>query len=212
MSQSRPAPRARLPGPAGDLAIGVIGGSFDPPHSGHAHVIEAARRALGLDRVWVFVAAGNPLKKTQTAFTKRLDAARNRLSGRRAIVSGLESELGVRYTIDLLKHLKRTAPRARFIWIMGADSLRDFHQWRSWQEIAQLVPIAVVSRPGASPKAGLSHFARRFAGRRLPEEAAQSLKHAAAPAWVYITAPFDRTSSTELRAQTGTSRARASRA
>jgi nicotinate-nucleotide adenylyltransferase len=177
-----------------------MGGSFDPPHSGHAHVIEAARRALGLDRIWVFVAAGNPLKKTQTAFVDRLASAHRRLAGRRTMVSGLEAQLGLRYTIDLLKRLKRAAPRARFVWIMGADSLRDFHKWRSWQEIAKLVPIAVIARPGANPRAGLSRFAHRFSARRLPEDAAQTLKNRKPPAWVYITTPLDQTSSTELRA------------
>ncbi len=177
-----------------------MGGSFDPPHSGHVHVIEAARRALGLDRIWVFVAAGNPLKKTQTAFIDRLAAAQRRLSGRRTAVSGLEAQLGLRYTIDLLKRLKRSAPKARFVWIMGADNLRDFHRWRSWEEIAKLVPIAVIARPGANPRAGLSRFARKFSAQRLPEDAAQMLKDRRPPAWVYITTPLDRASSTELRA------------
>jgi nicotinate-nucleotide adenylyltransferase len=177
-----------------------MGGSFDPPHSGHAHVIEAARRALGLDRIWVFVAAGNPLKKTQTAFVDRLAAARRRLSGRRTNVSGLEAQLGLRYTIDLLKRLKRSAPTARFVWIMGADNLHDFHRWKRWREIAKLVPIAVIARPGANPKAGLSRFARFLSGNRIPEDAARTLKHRQPPAWVYITTPLDRTSSTDLRA------------
>lgn len=177
-----------------------MGGSFDPPHSGHAHVIESARRALALDRIWIFVAAGNPLKNTQTAFVDRLAAAHRRLSGRRTVVSGLEAQLGLRYTIDLLKRLKRSAPAARFVWVMGADNLRDFHRWRSWREIARLVPIAVIARPGANPKAGLSRFARFLSGHRLPEDAAQTLKNRKPPAWVYITTPLDRTSSTELRA------------
>ena len=200
MSKHRPHRHVRLPGIAGDLAIGVMGGSFDPPHAGHAHVIETARRVLGLDRVWVFVAAGNPLKKTQTAFVDRLASAQRRLAGRRTSVSGLEAELGLRYTIDVLRRLKRSAPRARFVWIMGADNLRDFHRWRRWKEIAELAPIAVISRPGASPKAGLSRFARQFSAHRIPEAAARTLKTHRPPAWVYISAPLDDTSSTELRA------------
>lgn len=203
MSVNRPSPHIRLPSHAGDLTIGVMGGSFDPPHAGHAHVIETARRSLGLDRIWVFVAAGNPLKKTQTPFARRLASTRKRLSGRRTFVSGLEAELGLRYTIDLLRRLKRSAPHARFIWIIGADNLRDFHTWRRWREIAKLVPIAVVARPGANPKAGLSRFARQLARRRLPEAGAHQLKHKRPPAWVYISAPLDRTSSTELRAKKG---------
>jgi nicotinate-nucleotide adenylyltransferase len=201
MSKHRPHPHFRLPGPAGGMAIGIIGGSFDPAHSGHAHVIETARKALGLDRVWVFVAAGNPLKKTQTAFVDRLRSARRRLGGRRTIVSALEAELGLVYTIDLLKRLKRRAPRARFVWIMGGDNLSQFHHWRRWKEIARMVPVAVISRPGANPKAGLSRFAGSFPGARIAEDAAQTLKNRRAPAWVWISAPLDATSSTELRAR-----------
>jgi nicotinate-nucleotide adenylyltransferase len=200
MTKRRAHPHFRLPSPAGDLAIGIMGGSFDPPHSGHAHVIETARKALGLDRIWVFVAAGNPLKRTQTAFVDRFASTRRRLGGRRTLISALEAELGLVYTIDLLKRLKRRAPHARFVWIMGGDNLSQFHRWRRWKEIAKLVPIAVVSRPGGNPKAGLSRFARSLPGARIPEGAAQTLRNRRPPAWVYISTPLDPTSSTELRA------------
>jgi len=145
------------------------------------------------------VAAGNPLKKTQTAFVDRFASAQRRLGGRRTVISSLEHELGLIYTIDVLKRLKRRAPHARFVWIMGGDNLAQFHRWRRWKEIARLVPIAVVSRPGASPKAGLSRFAQMFP--RIPEDAARTLPDARPPAWVWISAPMDAMSSTELRAQ-----------
>jgi nicotinate-nucleotide adenylyltransferase len=200
MTRPRRPARLRLPSVPDDLAIGIMGGSFDPPHSGHVHVIETARRAAGLDSVWVFVAAGNPLKKTQTPFSDRLAAASHRLGGRRTHVTGLEGQLGLRYTIDLLRRLKRAAPRARFVWIMGADNLRDFHLWRHWRTIAKLAPIIVVARPGASPKAGLSRFARQFAPNRLAQSTARTLARRIPPAWVYIPAPLDPMSSTQLRA------------
>ncbi|MEQ1784518.1 MAG: nicotinate-nucleotide adenylyltransferase [Hyphomonadaceae bacterium] len=193
--------RPRLPSSPGDLAIGLMGGSFDPPHSGHAHVIATAQRALGLDRVWVLVSPGNPLKKTQTALSDRLAAAHRRLGNRRTIVTDIESRLGTRYTIHLLRKLKRLAPHARFVWIMGADNLRDFHRWKDWREIARLVPIVVVARPGANPKAGLSRFAQPFAQHRLPQSAASTLARHKPPVWVYLTAPLDPVSSTELRAK-----------
>jgi nicotinate-nucleotide adenylyltransferase len=201
MSKHRPSPLFRLPSTPGRQAIGIMGGSFDPAHSGHAHVIETARRAAGLDRVWVFVAAGNPLKRTQTAFVDRFASARRQLGGRRTVVSALEAELGLVYTIDLLKRLKRRAPQARFVWIMGGDNLSQFHRWRRWKEIARLVPIVVVSRPGANPKAGLSRFANSLPGARIPEDAARTLPSRRPPAWVWISAPLDPMSSTELRAQ-----------
>jgi nicotinate-nucleotide adenylyltransferase len=193
--------RPRLPSPPGDLAIGLMGGSFDPPHSGHAHVIATAQRALGLDRVWVLVSPGNPLKKTQTALSDRFAAAQRRLGNRRTFVTDIESRLGTRYTIYLLRRLKCLAPHARFVWIMGADNLRDFHRWKDWRHIANLVPIAVVSRPGANPKASLSRFAQQFAQQRLPQSAASTLARHKPPVWVYITAPLDPVSSTDLRTQ-----------
>ncbi len=200
MTQRLPA-HPRLPSPPGDLLIGLMGGSFDPPHSGHAHVIETARRALGLDRVWVLVSPGNPLKKTQTALVDRLSAARRRLGGPRTRISDIESVLGTRYTIHTLRRLKKLAPQARFVWIIGGDNLRDFHRWRNWKQIARLAPIAVIARPGASPKAGLSRFAQQFGQSRVPQSAARTLGRRKPPAWIYISAPLDPVSSTELRAQ-----------
>jgi nicotinate-nucleotide adenylyltransferase len=193
-----PRHRPRLPGPSAGLAIGILGGSFDPPHAGHAHVIDTARRALGLDWVWVLPAAGNPLKRTQTPFADRLAATARLLAGRRTRVASLEADLGLTYTIDTLRALKRLAPNARFVWIMGADNLAQMHRWKDWRAIARLVPIAIISRPGASPKAGLSRFARQFAAARVP---AGALRMRRAPAWTYITAPLDPASSTALRAR-----------
>ncbi|MDZ4761316.1 MAG: nicotinate (nicotinamide) nucleotide adenylyltransferase [Alphaproteobacteria bacterium] len=201
-SRRHPRPRVphRLPGPTEGLAIGLLGGSFDPPHAGHAHLIDTARRRLGLDYIWIVPAAGNPLKRTATSFGDRLDAARRKLSERRTLVSSIESDLGSIYTIDTLRHLKRLAPRARFVWLIGADNLDQFHRWRRWAEIARLIPMAVVARPGASPKAGLSPFARRFSAHRLPTGAGAALPDAPTPAWIYLTAPFDSHSSSEIRA------------
>lgn len=193
--------RVRLPSAANHRTIGLMGGSFDPAHSGHAHVIATALRVLQLDEVWVLVAAGNPLKKTQTPFADRLAGARQRLAGRRVRVTSLERDLKLTYTVDLLRRLNRLAPQARFVWIIGGDNLRDFHRWRKWQAIARLAPIAVIARPGASPRAGLSRFARQFSGARIPPADAATLARRKPPAWVYINAPLDAASSTAIRAQ-----------
>jgi nicotinate-nucleotide adenylyltransferase len=192
--------RLRLPSPPGDLVIGLMGGSFDPPHSGHAHVIATAKRAAALDRVWVLVSPGNPLKRTQTALKDRLAAARRRLDGPGVVVSDIEARLGTRYTIDLIRALKRQAPRVRFVWVIGGDNLRGFHRWKEWRAIARLVPIVVVARPGASPKAGLSRFARQFGAHRVSQSDARTLALRTPPCWAYIAAPFDSVSSTDLRA------------
>lgn len=198
MHKRRPLHPPRLPGPANHLAIGLMGGSFDPPHAGHSHVIETALRRLGLDWVWVIPTAGNPLKHTATPFADRMVAAHNRFSGPRVRVSSIEADLGSRYTIDLVRALKRRAPRARFVLIIGADNLSSFHRWRRWRELARLVPIAVVSRPSTSH--ARSTFVRTFSGARLAEGNARQLSRSQPPAWVYLHAPLDETSSTMLRA------------
>jgi nicotinate-nucleotide adenylyltransferase len=161
-------------------------------------------RRLGLDWVWVIPAAGNPLKRTATPFAERMAAAQSRFAGPRVRVSAIEAELGSPYTIDLVRALKRRAPRARFVLIIGADNLSGFHRWRRWRELARLVTIAVVARPAvgrsAASHAG-SPFARAFAGARLAEGNARRLSRTPPPAWVYLHAPLDRTSSTALRAR-----------
>jgi nicotinate-nucleotide adenylyltransferase len=199
-SRHRPRLPIRLPGPSRGLAIGIMGGSFDPPHGGHTHVIETAKRTLGLDWVWVIPAAGNPLKRTATPFIDRMASARKRFSGPRVRVSAIERDIGSPYTIDLIRALKRRAPGARFVLLVGSDNIADLHRWRRWREIAKLVPIAAVARPRSTVRAGLSRFARTFAAARLPVQAARALAGRRAPAWVHLAAPFDETSSTAIRA------------
>ncbi|HEV7959508.1 MAG TPA: nicotinate (nicotinamide) nucleotide adenylyltransferase [Rhizomicrobium sp.] len=139
------------PGPAGDgLRIGLLGGSFDPAHAGHLYVSEIARKLLKLDYVWWLVSPGNPLKPEPGALAGRLARARARARHHPFIrITDIEQRLGTRYTVDTVRRLKRRFPHARFFWLMGSDNLEQFARWRRWQEIARLIPIAVVRRPGS---------------------------------------------------------------
>jgi nicotinate-nucleotide adenylyltransferase len=87
----------------------------------------------------------------------------------------------------------------RFVWIMGSDNLAQFHRWQSWREVAALMPIAVVARPGARARALLSPAARALRPARMPARDAPLLPFAAPPAWVFLTAPLSDLSSTALR-------------
>jgi nicotinate-nucleotide adenylyltransferase len=138
------------PGPVSDgLRIGLLGGSFDPAHEGHLHVSEVARRALKLDQVWWLVSPGNPLKPEPDPFEQRL--ARARLVARAPFihVTGIERQLGTRYTIDTVRALQTRFSRVDFVWLMGSDNLVQFSRWRRWRELAAAIPIAVVRRPGS---------------------------------------------------------------
>lgn len=114
-------------------------------------------------------------------------------------ITDLETRLSVNYTHDLLTALRSRAPAADFVWIMGADNLTGFHRWGHWDDIARTVPICVVARPEAGPRARLSKFARTFADAQVPETQAHSLPSRRAPAWTYLTAPWHPASSTALR-------------
>ena len=120
------------------------------------------------------------------------------------LVSDAESRLGVRYTIDTVRAMKARWPGVRFIWIMGADSLRDFHRWRGWTEIMSEAPVAVVARPGAAITSRLAPAAKRFAHARLPSGRARRLADVSPPAWTFLTTPWCFASSTALRSRRAT--------
>ena len=127
-----------------------MGGSFDPAHAGHLYVSDVAHKALKLDYVWWLVSPGNPLKPEPAALAVRLAHARIAAARHPFIrVTDIERRLGTRYTVETLKALQHRFPRLRFVWLMGSDNLQQFARWRRWQQIAHLVPIAVVRRPGS---------------------------------------------------------------
>jgi nicotinate-nucleotide adenylyltransferase len=192
--------------PGGPLAfagqrIGLLGGSFDPPHAGHVHISRWALKAFGLDRVWWLVSPGNPLKPDAPAdLARRLAAGRAIVTNPRVAVTDLEARIGTRYTAETVEGLRRRHPGVRFIWLMGADNLTTFHRWERWAEIMEMVPVGVLARPGEQLRAGLSPAARRFARWRLPQSEAATLPFRAPPAWTLVTGRMLDSSSSELRA------------
>ncbi|MGM0584493.1 MAG: nicotinate-nucleotide adenylyltransferase [Pseudomonadota bacterium] len=183
------------------LRVGLLGGSFDPPHAGHVHITREALKRLGLHKVWWLVSPGNPLKPHGPAdLTRRLAACRRVMRDPSVEITDAEARLGTVRTHDTLRALRAIYPQARFVWLMGADNLATFHRWERWQDIARMVPIAVLPRPGAQIAAGLSPAARRFAAARLRPEAAKALPDLPPPAWTLLPGPMSDLSSTSLRA------------
>ena len=186
--------------------VGLFGGSFNPPHSGHAHVARTAMAHLDLDRVLWLVSPQNPLKPAgQTAdlserMTQTRDVAKTASQGLSMIVSDVESRIGASFTIDTLRALKARHPGVQFVWIMGADNLAQFHRWRGWLQIMQLMPVAVIARPGSLLRSRFAPAAKRFASSRIDDAASRGLASRTAPAWVYLNAPLNHVSSSAIRA------------
>jgi nicotinate-nucleotide adenylyltransferase len=182
--------------------IGLLGGSFNPAHRAHRAMSLAAAEALGLDEVWWLVSPGNPLKPKagMAPYPARFRSAR--AMARRSLikVSDVERQLGTVYTVDTLDALTRRHPRHRFIWLMGEDTVAQFHQWKDWRRLARTVPIAVLSRPGyhaIARTARVSGWLRRFV---RPRAQAREWTRWSAPAIIFLRLPPDRTSATQLRA------------
>ena len=187
------------------LRIGLLGGSFDPAHDGHLHISRIALARLRLDRVWWLLSPGNPLKPDAPApLERRLEAARRVIDGHPRIVpTGIERALGTVYTVDTVHALMARYPAIRFVWLMGADNLAQFHHWHRWAEIMQMLPVAVLARSGEQVRAGLSKTAQRFNAARIPEYEAAALPFRAPPCWSMLTHATSPLSSTALRARGG---------
>jgi nicotinate-nucleotide adenylyltransferase len=182
------------------MRVGLLGGSFNPPHLAHRAISLFAIKRLKLDRVWWLVTPGNPLKDDEALrdIDERVDAARAVAHDPRIDVSCLEAVIGTRYTVDTVTYLRRHT-RLRPVWIMGADNLAQFHRWQNWRRIAAQVPIAVIDRPPQSFRALAAPAAQALARYRLPENQAGLLADHDAPAWVFLTGMKLNLSSTGLR-------------
>lgn len=182
--------------------IGILGGTFNPPHEGHVQITEIALRRLRLDQLWWVVTPGNPLKPNGglPSLALRIAACQKLIDNPRVEITGFEARLGTPYTAATLGYLRRRFPGVRFVWIMGADNLATFHRWQRWREIAREVPIAVVDRPGWRLKGMASPAARSLAAAFVPETQAANLSRMRAPAWTLLSGPLSPLSSTALRA------------
>jgi len=183
-------------------AIGLLGGSFNPAHGGHRRISLFAQKALGLDEVWWLVSPGNPLKPAagMAPLAARVASARAMAARAPIRVTAIESEFGTRYTVDTLAKLRQRFPKTRFIWLMGADNLAQFHHWHEWRRIARAMPIAVIARPGYDARAiagPAMAWLRRF--RRSHAGSARRLT-GGSPALVLLRFEPDSRSATALRA------------
>jgi nicotinate-nucleotide adenylyltransferase len=183
------------------MRIGLLGGSFNPPHAAHRAISQFAIKRLKLDRVWWLVTPGNPLKQLGglRELDERANAARKMADDPRIDVSCLESVIGTRYTEDTIAYLRRRCSGLRLVWIMGADNLAQFHRWQNWRRIAFEVPMAVIDRPPQSFRALAAPAAQALERYRIPESEAGKLASRRAPAWVFLTGMKSTLSSTGLR-------------
>jgi len=115
-------------------------------------------------------------------------------------ISDVELRYDTQYTVELLTTLKAIEPNTQFVFMMGADNLKQLPKWRDWRTIMETIPIAVIARPGSPIRARLGQAARQYNYARIGEDQAHTLKTRTAPAWTYLTLPLDKRSSSAIRA------------
>jgi len=184
------------------MRVGLFGGSFNPAHEGHLLVARQCLKRLRLDAVWLLVSPGNPLKDHSelAPLAQRVGDTRALMRHPGIEVTGFEAAHGFRYSYDTLSYLHQACPGTRFVWIMGADNLRQFHHWERWQDIADLMPMAVYARPGSTLRATFSPAATALRQFRIPEDEAETIADRDPPAWVYLHGMTSRQSSSAIRA------------
>jgi nicotinate-nucleotide adenylyltransferase len=180
---------------------GLLGGSFNPAHGAHRAITLFACRALGLAEAWWLVSPGNPLKPRQgmAPLSARVHSAREQARRAPIKVTAIERELGTVFTIDTLRALKRRFPRRRFVWLMGADNLAQFHLWKDWRAIAREMPIAVIARPWYDDDALASPAMAWLRRYRLAAFEFRNREEWSAPALIELRFDPDPRSATEVR-------------
>ncbi|SMX29972.1 putative nicotinate-nucleotide adenylyltransferase [Pelagimonas phthalicica] len=182
------------------MRVGILGGSFDPPHAGHVHLSLEALKRFDLDLVVWLVSPGNPLKPNPPAkMQRRIAAARSLITHPRIRVSDFEMRHRTRFTHETLQALQTEWPACHFVWLMGADNLSQFHRWDNWRGIMQTVPVGVLARPGLRIAARNSVASRVFRASRLSGKQSRLLPIGPVPRWCFVNMPMRDISSSEIR-------------
>ena len=135
--------------------IGILGGSFDPPHKGHLEISKLAIKKLFLDQVIWCITKKNPLKnKSFFSLSERIKKSK--------IIAGKIKKIKIKFfeniinsssSIDLIKYLKKKNKQNTFFLIIGSDNLIKFHKWKDWKILPELAEIVVFSRKDYDNKA-----------------------------------------------------------
>lgn len=194
----------KIPPTAPGMKVGLFGGSFNPPHSGHVHVSRIALKKLELDQIWWMVSPGNPLKNNANLLPleERLNLCNDITTHPDIRVTAFEAKFSVRYSADTLQILTGRRPATQFVWVMGADNFGNFHHWDRWRKIAQLVPLAIMDRPGSTMSPNSTPATHALSKFRLDERDACLLADAQTPAWTFLHSPRSFLSSTQIRNKT----------
>jgi nicotinate-nucleotide adenylyltransferase len=182
--------------------IGLLGGSFDPPHKGHLYISLEAKKILKLDEVWWLVTPQNPLKINEPASYKdRVKNCKLIAKNHPVKIKEIEKKINSRYSYETIEYLNGHYKNIKFFWLMGADNLINFHKWQNAKKIFNEIPIVVFRRYGYNEKALKSFTSNFYKNFRLISKKINVKNFNKLPAWTIIQNKEIKISSTEIRNQ-----------
>ena len=182
--------------------IGLLGGSFDPPHKGHLYISLEAKKILNLDEIWWLVTPQNPLKINKPASYKdRVRNSRLITKNQPIKIKEIEKKINSKYSYQTIKYLNTHYKNIKFVWLMGADNLINFHKWQNAFKIFNEIPIVVFRRYGYNEKALKSYTSNFYKNFKINSKNINFESFYKLPAWTIIPNKEVKISSTEIRKQ-----------
>ena len=138
-----------------DIKVGILGGTFDPPHIGHLHISKIAIKKFKLNKLIWTVTKKNPLKhKSHLNIEERIKLSKKITSKERKIfVWFLDNKIKSNNTFNLLNYIKKKSQKTKLFFLIGSDNLIKFHTWKKWKKIPDLAKIVVFARQNYAIKA-----------------------------------------------------------
>ncbi len=182
--------------------IGLLGGSFDPPHKGHLYISLEAKKVLNLDEIWWLVTPQNPLKINKPAsYKERVRNSRLITKNQPIKIKEIEKKINSKYSYQTIKYLNTHYKNIKFVWLMGADNLINFHKWQNAFKIFNEIPIVVFRRYGYNEKALKSYTSNFYKNFKINDKNINIESFYKLPAWTIIPNKEIKISSTEIRKQ-----------
>ena len=182
--------------------IGLLGGSFDPPHKGHMYISMEAKKILKLDEIWWIVTPKNPLKIINPAIYKeRINNCKNITKNKPIKIVEIEKKINSKFSYQTINYINNHYKHIKFFWLMGADNLINFHKWQKWKRIFDEISIVVFKRHGYNIKALKSITNKTFNNKLVSSEKINAAQFNKLPSWIWVNNREIKISSTEIRMQ-----------
>ena len=182
--------------------IGLLGGSFDPPHRGHIHISLEAKSFLSLNEIWWLITPKNPLKIDKPSkYEERLNFCHDITKNHPIQIKEIEQKINSKYSYYTIKYLLNHYANIKFYWLMGADNLVNFHKWQKWRKFFNQISIVIFKRHGYNNHALKSIASKTFINYQIKSNQLNRLQFNSLPSWTFMENKEIKISSTEIRKQ-----------